>query len=250
MSQLAWFGGVALFFITLIFPIQFENQWITIGWALEGAALLWLFHRVPHPGLRVVGVGLLIAAFARLAVNPYVLEYHLRAATPIFNWYLYAYGIVTVCLFTGAALLAVPRNEIAGLNMQPILFTLGTVLAFLLLNIEIADYFSEPGSSLTFQFSGNFARDMTYSIAWAMFALVLLIVGIWRRIPGARYSAIGLLSITVLKLFFHDLARLNQLYRIGALIGVAAIAFLASLAYQRFFATTAKKEVPHNEPTP
>ena len=101
MTQLAWFGGVALFFITLIFPIQFDRQWITIGWALEGAALLWLFHRVPHPGLRLTGVGLLVAAFVRLALNPAVLEYHPRAATPIFNWYLYAYGIVTVCLFAG-----------------------------------------------------------------------------------------------------------------------------------------------------
>ncbi|HEY1490954.1 MAG TPA: hypothetical protein VGF90_07930, partial [Verrucomicrobiae bacterium] len=29
VAQLAWFGGVALFFITLIFPIQFDRQWIT-----------------------------------------------------------------------------------------------------------------------------------------------------------------------------------------------------------------------------
>jgi uncharacterized membrane protein len=248
MSQLAWFGGVALFLITLIFTIQFVNQLITHGWALVGAALLWLFHRVPHPGLRLVGFGLLVAAFARLSVNPYVLSYHARAATPIFNWYLYAYGIATVCLFVGAALLAPPRNKMAGINLPPILFTLGTVLAFLLLNIEIADYFSEPGSTLTFEFSGNFARDMTYSIAWALFALVLLIVGIWRKLPGARYSAMGLLSVTILKLFFHDLARLDQMYRVGALIGVAVIAFLASLAYIRFFAAAAKKEAPPNEP--
>ncbi len=112
MTQLAWFGGVALFFITLIFPIQFERQWITIGWALEGAALLWLFHRVPHSGLRLAGAGLLVAAFVRLALNPAVLDYHPRSATPIFNWYLYAYGIVTVCLFVGARLLARPRHEI------------------------------------------------------------------------------------------------------------------------------------------
>ena len=39
----------ALLFITLVFPIQFERQWITLGWALEGTALLWLFRRVPHP---------------------------------------------------------------------------------------------------------------------------------------------------------------------------------------------------------
>ena len=194
MTQLAWFGGVALFFITLIFPIQFDRQWITIGWALEGAALLWLFHRVPHPGLRLVGVGLLVAAFVRLAFNPAVLEYHARSATPIFNWYLYAYGIVTVCLFAGARLLAPPRNQILNINAPPILAGLGTVLAFLLLNIEIADYFSAPGSTLTFQFSGDFARDMTYSIAWALFALVLLVIGILRKIPRGALRRHGLVE--------------------------------------------------------
>ena len=247
MTQLAWFGGVALFFITLIFPIQFNNQWITIGWALEGAALLWLFHRVPHPGLRLTGAGLLVAAFARLALNPEVLKYHLRSDTPILNWYLYAYGIVTVCLFAGARLLAPPRNEIGPLKVPPILAGLGIVLAFLLLNIEIADYFSAPGTRLSFQFRGNFARDMTYSIAWALYALTLLVVGIWKKIPALRYAALGLLSVTLLKLFFHDLAHLGQLYRIGAFFGVAVVAILASFAYQRFFALSGKEQEVKDE---
>ncbi len=242
ITQLAWFGGVALFFITLIFPIQFDRQWITIGWALEGMALLWLFHRVPHPGLRLAGAGLLVAAFVRLALNPAALEYHPRSAAAILNWYLYAYGAVTVCLFAGARLVAPPRNLIAQVNAPPVLAGLGTVLAFLLLNIEIADFFSAPGSTLTFQFSGNFARDMTYSIAWAVFALILLVAGILRKIPTSRYAALGLLSITLLKLFFHDLARLGQLYRIGAFISVAVIAMLASFAYQRFFAATLQQK--------
>jgi hypothetical protein len=249
LTQLAWFGGVALFFITLIFPIQFDRQWITIGWALEGAALLWLFHRVPHPGLRLVGAGLLAVAFVRLALNPAVLEYHPRAVTPIFNWYLYAYGIVTVALFAGAKLLAPPRNQISTINAPPILAGLGTVLAFLLLNIEIADYFSQPGSTLTFQFSGDFARDMTYSIAWALFALGLLVYGILKNISAARYAAMGLLCVTLLKLFFHDLARLGQLYRIGAFVGVAVIAMLASFAYQKFFAAGAKNKETKDETT-
>lgn len=247
LTQLAWFGGVALFFITLIFPIQFSRQWITIGWALEGAALLWLFHRVPHPGLRLTGTGLLIAAFARLALNPAVLGYHPRSVTPILNWYLYTYGIATICLFLGARLLAPPRHQIAKLNAPPLLAGLGTVLAFLLLNIEIADYFSTAGSTLTFQFSGNFARDMTYSIAWALFALVLLVAGIVKKIPASRYGALGLLSVTLLKLFLHDLARLGQLYRIGAFIGVAIIAMLASFAYQRFYAASVKTTEGQNE---
>jgi uncharacterized membrane protein len=207
---------------------------------LEGAALLWLFHRVPHPGLRLTGIGLLITAFVRLAFNPAVLEYHHRSTTPIVNWYLYTYGLTIAALFIGARLLAPPRHLVLKSNAQAILGSLGTVLAFLLLNIEIADFFSEPGSTLTFQFGGNFARDMAYSIAWALFALGLLVYGIMKKTPIARYAAMALLCVTLLKLFFHDLAQLGQLYRIGAFVGVAVIAMMASFAYQKFYSASAK----------
>jgi uncharacterized membrane protein len=240
-AQLALFGGAALFFITLIFPIQFDRQWITVGWALEGAALCWLFHRVPHPGLRLTGAALLVVVFARLALNPAVLSYHARAALPIFNWYLYTYGIATVCLFVAARLLAPPRHLVLGSNVCPLLYTLGTVLAFLLVNIEIADYFSTSGTvALTFQFSGNFARDMSYSIAWALFALLMLIIGIRKRTAPVRYASLALLSVTVLKLFFHDLSQLDQLYRISAFVAVAIIAMIASFLYQRFLGAAEK----------
>lgn len=232
---LAWFGGVALLFITLVFPIQFERQWLTISWALEGAALLWLFHRIPHHGLRYVAAGLLAAAFIRLALNPAVLQYHPRATTAIFNWYLYTYGIVIGCMFASARLVKPPDHMIFGKDTRPWLYALGTVLAFLLLNIEIADYFNEPGTmALTFSFGGSLALDLSYSISWGLFALALLIVGIMRRIKGARYAGIALLGVTLLKLFFHDLAALNQLYRVAALVGVATIAIVASFLYQKF----------------
>jgi hypothetical protein len=234
LDVLAWLGGAALLFITLIFPIQFERQWITLGWALEGAALLWLFHRVPHAGLRLAGVGLLIAAFVRLALNPAVLAYHPRTATAIFNWYLYAYGLTTLCLIGGARLLAPPRERVLGSNAPAVLYALAGVLAFLLLNLEIADYYNPTGRVLTFEFAGNFARDMTYTIAWALFAFGLLVIGIARRVRATRYAAIGLLCVTLLKLFLHDLARLDQLYRIGAFVVVAIVAILASFLYQRF----------------
>jgi len=241
MTKLAWFGGIALLFITLIFPIQFDRQWITLGWALEGVALLWLFHRVPHRGLPLAGLGLLAAAFIRLALNPAVLEYYPRGSFPILNWYLYSYGIVTLSLFVGARLLAPPRNVVRELNVPPILSGLGTALAFLLLNIEIADFFTAPGDSLSFDIHGNLARDTTYSIAWAMFALILLTVGLLKKIPAPRYAALVLLSVTLVKLFFHDLAQLDQLYRIGAFLGVAAMAMLASFSYQRFFSEEHRK---------
>ena len=245
LNQLAWFGGVTLFFITLIFPIQFERQWLTVAWALEGAALLWLFHRVPHPGLRGTGAVLLVVAFVRLALNPAVFSYHGATGTPIFNWYLYAYGLATASLFVGAALTAPPRERVLGVNAPPLFNALGVILAFFLLNIEIADYFAPAGySTLTFQFSGNFGRDMTYTIGWALFALGLLVAGIWKKTRVARYAAIALLSVALLKLFFHDTARLAQLYRIGALFAVAVIAILASLAYQRFLPSNEKSPPP------
>jgi len=245
LNQLALFGGVALLFITLIFPIQFERQWLTLGWALEGAALLWLFHRVPHRGLPAVGAVLLVTAFARLALNPAVLEYHARSATAIFNWYLYSYGVVTVCLFAGAHLLAPPRERVLGINTPPLLTTLGTILAFLLLNLEIADFFSAPGQRvLIFKFSATFASDMSYTIGWALFALALLLVSMWKQTRAGRYAALALLSVALLKLFFHDLARLDALYRIGALFAVAVIATLASFAYQRFLPANEKNAPP------
>ncbi len=245
LNQLAWYGGIALLFITLIFPIQFDRQWLTLAWALEGAALLWLFHRVPHPGLRLVGVVLLVVAFARLALNPAVLHYHSRSEVAVFNWYLYSYGVVIAALFVGARLLAPPRETVLGANIPPLLNSLGTILTFLLLNIEIADYFSAPGARvLTFEFSGNFARDMTYTIAWALFALVLLLVSLWRGLRQGRYAALALLGAAVVKLFFHDLARLDALYRVGALLAVAAIAIAASFAYQRFLPGDDQKNPP------
>jgi uncharacterized membrane protein len=226
-----------LFFITLIVPVQFEKEWITLGWALEGMALCWLYRRLPHSGLRCVGWGLLAVAFVRLALNPAVLQYHARGTVPVWNWYLYTYGIVAACLFVGARLLVEPRGTDWSRRGAPALYAGGTILAFLLVNIEIADYFAK-GPTLTFQFSGDFARDMTYSITWSLFALLMLVVGVVRRLPAVRYAGMALLGVTVLKLFFHDLVRLSALYRIGAFLGVAVISILASVLYQRFFAAS------------
>ncbi len=232
-ARLAWQGGAVLLFGSLVFPLQFEREWITLGWALEGLALLGLFRRVPHRGLRLVAVLLLSAAFVRLALNPAVLEYHKRSATRLWNWYLYAYGLTTACLLGGAAIFGQPRTNLLERAAPPFLYSLGTILAFLLLNVEIADYFS-IGPTLTFSFSGNFARDMTYSLAWALFALALIFIGMRLRDKAARYAGLGLLSVTLLKLFLHDLQDLAELYRIGAFVGVAVILIVASLVYQRF----------------
>lgn len=241
MNRLAWLGASALFCLTAAVPIQWSNQWLTLGWALEGAALIALYRRLPHPGLRGAGVLMLCVVFVRLALNEQVLHYGVGGHRPIWNWILAVYGTAALACFAGAALMRPADARTLGVPARPLLATLGTILAFLLMNLQIADYFTPLGRPLEFAFSGSFARDMAYTIGWAVFALALLIAGIGTRTRAARYAALALLGAAVLKLFLHDLAQLNQLYRIGALVAVAVVAIVSSWLYQRFLRADGEK---------
>ena len=109
----------------------------------------------------------------------------------------------------------------------------GAVLLFLLLNIEIADYYSN-GPDLTFNFSAGLAQDLTTTIGWGMFAFALLTAGIILGSRPGRVSAIVLLSVTVAKCFLHDLWRLGGLYRVGSFVGLAICLTLVALLLQKF----------------
>jgi uncharacterized membrane protein len=232
-SRLATQGAAVLVFVSLIFPVQFEREWITLGWAIEGLALILLFRWIPNRRLRAAALIVLCAAAVRLALNPAVLAYHPRSRVPIWNWYLYVYGVSALCFFLSGRWFGDPREKRYERGARPLVYSLAGIVTFLLTNIEIADYFS-IGPTLTFSFSGNFARDMTYTIAWAVFAFGLLVIGIAKSVRPVRLAAIALLCLAFAKLFLHDLDSLSQLYRIGAFITVAIIAIVASFAYQRF----------------
>jgi uncharacterized membrane protein len=229
LNRLAMIAGAALAFITVAIPLQLDKQWITIGWALEGAALVWLFTRIPHRGLLLWGSALLAAAFARLVLNPAVFSYHQSSTAPILNWYLYTYLVCAASFFVAAWFW--PRSIRRGVD---ILNSAGTVLLFFLVNIEVADFYSQ-GPTLTFNFlSSSLAQDLTYTICWALFAVGLLIAGIVLQSKAARIAALLLLVVTILKCFLHDLARLGGLYRIGSLLGLAISLVAVGVLLQRF----------------
>jgi len=237
LSQLAWLAGVTLLFVTLVVPIQWERQWLTLGWALEGAALCWLFRRVPHAGLRWAGAALLTTAFVRLVFNEATLTYQPRT-TPLWNWLLYTYGLTIAAHAAAARWLAPPRHLlIPGWNVRAQLLAQAGVLLFVLINLEIADFFTPAGSPyIVLEFAGNFARDMTVSIAWALYSLALIAGGLWRRSRGVRWAGVSLMGITLLKLFLADLAQIGSLYRVAATIAVSLLSLAASYLYQRFAA--------------
>ncbi len=235
-GRLALVAGTMLAFITIAIPMQLEKQWITLGWALLGAALAWLHRRVPHPSLVLWTVGLELAAFARLALNPAVLAYHPREGPPIFNWFLYAYLVAALAMLASAWWLRDERPDWTPLPVAPSLATGGTILLFLLLNIEIADFFS-TGETLTFGFLGGHAglpEDLAYTIGWALFAIALLFAGLVGRQKSVRVCAIALLALTVCKAFLHDTWRLGGLYRVGSLVGLAVSLALVALVLQKF----------------
>jgi uncharacterized membrane protein len=243
LSQLAWFGGVVLLFLTLIVPVQWERHWLTLGWALEGAALCWLYRRVPHDGLRLTGAVLLVTAFVRLAFNQATLTYYPRTY-PIWNWQLYTYGLAIAAHIAAVRFLDPPRHMLRDFPLRVLFQAQAGVLIFVLINLEIADYFTPSGSPyISWPFEGYLARDMTLTIAWGLYSFALVAWGLWKRSRGARYAGVGLMGITLLKLFIFDLAGIHSLYRIAVTITVALIALGVSFLYQRFAARLVREEL-------
>lgn len=234
LGRLALIAGASLAFVTVAIPLQLKQQWITIGWALEGAALAWLFRRIPHRGLFYVSLALLGAVFARLALNPDVLIYEPRGSMRILNWYLYAYVICAAAFLLAAYWLRTPKEAgETSVGPTPVLGAAAAVLLFLLLNIEIADFYA-TGPSIMFRFGANLSQDLTYTIGWLLFGMALLAVCIYLHSRAGRIAALALIAVTTFKCFLYDLASLDGLYRVGSFVGLALCLALVSLAMQKF----------------
>ena len=227
--------------------VQFDKQWLTIGLALEAAAVFWLFGLVPHPGLKYFGLILFGVVGARLLLNPDVVHYY-KDAPRIFNWLLYTYGVPVLASFIGAGLLR--RSEaLRGADpdydwspgdrtvIVPLVAALGLILLFALINVEIAHYYS-AGGDITFDPTPRLERDLTYSIAWGLYSLLLLGLGIWRGMKGLRVASLVFLMLTIAKAFLYDLSQLQGIYRVLSFLGLGTALIVVSLLYQRFAART------------
>ncbi|MEC7518561.1 MAG: DUF2339 domain-containing protein, partial [Myxococcota bacterium] len=241
---MVWLTASAAGFVTLAIPLQLSNEWITVGWALEALALTALWRRFDHTGLKYLSAALSTAVLVRLLLNPYVLDYHPTSAMPVLGWLTYTYVVPALCLVGAWALL---RGEEAS-RRRPWERSLfgdkhaivanysaagALLLVFAWINLTIFEYFA-PGSELVIPFDRLPARDLTLSIAWAVYALFLLALGMWRRSTSLRVTSLALILGTSGKVFLYDLAHLADLYRVASLAGLAISLIVISLAYQRF----------------
>ena len=235
LGRLALVGGTALAFATVAIPLQLRHQWITIGWALEAAALAWLFTRVRHRGLIGTAAALFAAVFVRLALNPGVLVYEPRGAMRVLNWYLYAYLVCAAAFLVAAWRLGREQGQADSIATSLVrwLPAGATILLFLLLNIEIADFYA-TGPAIVFRFGVTVSQDLTYTIGWLLFGMALLGVCIYLRSHAGRVAALVLIAVTTFKCFLYDLSSLEGLYRVASFVGLATALALVSLALQKY----------------
>ena len=248
-SALAWLGAAALVLLSIAIPVELERQWITIGYALEACAVVLLWRRLDHPGLKYFALALAGAVTVRLCVNPEVLLYENRGSLPIVNWILYTYWVPAIALLVAARTLgALETQRLRGWELRlyrradgthrialgQVFVTLSAILiVFVWINLAIFDWFGS-GETLRVTFERRPARDLTTSMAWVLYAVVLLALGVWKKSSGLRWVSLTMMIVTIAKVFLYDLGQLKDLYRVVSLLGLALSLIVVSLAYQRF----------------
>src|SRR4030042_5831147 len=78
------------------------------------------------------------------------------------------------------------------------------------------------------------ARDVSLSVIWLLYSIMLLGIGIGAKYKPIRLFALGFLMLTIFKVFVYDSRNLQQGYRIVAFMILGTILLAISLIYQRY----------------
>ncbi|MCH6587259.1 MAG: DUF2339 domain-containing protein, partial [Proteobacteria bacterium] len=120
----------------------------------------------------------------------------------------------------------------------------GLVLVWTYLSLEVRRAFHGPVLSVG---AMGDAELYGYSAVWLVYALVLLAIGILRRIVSLRYASLALLLATVAKVFLIDMSELTDLYRVASFFGLGLSLIGIGYLYQRYvFPSPAKGSGAHS----
>ncbi len=224
-------------FLTMAIPLQAHGRWLTIGWLVEGAALLWFARRIHSILLRVLALlCLVLGIFALVLVNPPA------SNTPILNERFGTYSVgIAVFVFMGwvAALEKGKEDPVEPVlqwrNLAPGAVLAVNALALLAASWEIHSYWWNLRWRRNFNLMHDYRMyaQFTYSAFFMAFGAVLLAVGFWRRSAFFRWQALLLLAVTIGKVFLVDVSELSQGYRILSFLGLGALLLAVSFVYQR-----------------
>ncbi|MEP1778447.1 DUF2339 domain-containing protein, partial [Reichenbachiella sp.] len=203
-------------------------------------ALVLMVHRIkPSEWLRKTGFGLSV-----LVVFSYLTIY-LHQVTLSRSYYLLEEGVNTGYYWHYVLLLlfiVILINLYQGIHKK-YTFTSkeGTTALWILAFIGVFVSSAEVSHlSMLYQFGSgkadyeayNAAVRSVFPVVWALSALVLMIVGMKLRLKTLRLASLVLFSVTIVKLFFYDLAG-NSTGKIISFILLGVILLLISFLYQK-----------------
>ncbi len=216
---------LAVSFFTFAIPIRLEHNAITLAFAIEGAALVWIGFRTLSGLLRPTGYLLLgITAFRLLDQPP-------PAHAFLFNERFGSYLLLVVCLgFSLWSARDSSASEKSSRQAESAFLAVATnFFALIALSLEFWDYFGRASSAL----DHALAQHLALSILWTCYAGLLLLLGIQRHSPLLRWQALVLLGIVVAKVFLFDLSFLARVYRILSFFILGSVLLAVSFFYQR-----------------
>ena len=223
--------AIAIAFITIAIPLKLDAQWITIGWLIESAVLLWISVRTQVTFLRYLAVAALTLGIFRLLVYD---QFH--AETLLFNMRFATYAMAIVVL-GGIATLGkrhASEKEVPFLQVAVVALNL---LALIALTWEAADYFDRqmalPGNYTAHFHQVSLVRGFTYSAIWLIYGAALMTIGFRTRSAFVRWQALILIAFTTGKVFLYDVSQLGGSYRIFSFIALGAVLLGISFIYQR-----------------
>ena len=200
-------------------------------WCSFALGLLVLPATWRHSGVRLaaywiggLGIGLLLLA----AMSATKLDWH-----PLFNARCLAFALAIATL-SGAA--TVLRQRAADLNpAETELRGSLTLLALGLLLWALTQETYETCHHYRAAFGTHWTRwaQMAISLVWTLYGALLLISGIIRHYQPVRLIALGLLGLTVVKVFLFDLSFLDTPLRILSFGGLGLALIFISWLYGR-----------------
>jgi uncharacterized membrane protein len=108
-------------------------------------------------------------------------------------------------------------------------------------SFEVWDYF---GNLLALLRTGKYigpslaglrnAQNLSLTALWAIYAVILLVIGIRWRKRWLRLGALALLLVSIIKVFVYDVWTLETVYRILALVGLGILLLVSGYLYQRY----------------
>jgi len=211
-------------------PRHVEQLSLAVYWSAYAVALVAIGLAIGDHRVRWAGIGLLAVTVdkALLLDMPRSPE-HFRL---LLNPRMLSGASVIAAAYVSAWLLWRKRDAIsAGERSVPAaLVLLANAFTLLFVSLDLWGYFGQRGPVA----GRSSAQQLALSIFWMVYALVALSVGIWRRLRMVRLFAMGLLYVSIVKVFVFDLGFLGQGYRIVSFFALGVILLVVSLLYTRF----------------